>query len=310
MEQTKALNALEPYLALTKSAVAPRAAADLVTQATSNPHTYVFAELLQAPQIQSLSQSSEYAPYLTLLEIFSYGTFAGYTAAAPAQNLPDLNDAQALKLRQLSLLSLARDPRNLSYASLQRHLSLPDARAVEDLVISAIYAGLLEAQLDPRHQSVLVSSVSPLRDLEPGSVPAMLTALRAWSGRCDDTLADLHSQITALKADARKRAAEDRAWADTQARLVAEERKAETSGGGAHGARGQRNVLDAVARLRAGGAGNQRSVKRGSGSLDASVDSDEAMDLDEEEPDDGGEMSNGAGSGSGGKKQRASRRKL
>ncbi|KAI2626079.1 hypothetical protein GGS26DRAFT_190956 [Hypomontagnella submonticulosa] len=306
MEQTKALNALEPYLALTKSAAAPRAAADLVTQATSNPNTYVFAELLQTPQIQSLSQSSEYAPYLTLLEIFSYGTFSGYTAAAPVQNLPPLNDAQALKLRQLSLLTLARDPRNLSYASLQQQLSLPDARSVEDLVISAIYAGLMEAQLDPRHQAVLVSSVSPLRDLEPGSVPAMLTALRTWSGRCNDTLADLRSQIAILKSDARKRAAEDRVWADTQARLMAEERKAE----GAHGARSQQNIMDAVARFRAGGRPNQRSVKRGSGSLDASVDEDEAMDVDEEEPDDGGEMSNGMGSGSGGKKQRASRRKL
>jgi len=72
MEQTRALNALEPFLALSKSANSPRAAADLVTQATSAPHTYVFAELLQTPNIEALRQSSEYAPYLILLEIFSW----------------------------------------------------------------------------------------------------------------------------------------------------------------------------------------------------------------------------------------------
>ena len=87
MEQTRALNALEPFLALSKSANSPRAAADLVTQATSAPHTYVFAELLQTPNIQALRQSSEYAPYLTLLEIFSWGTWADYKGRQPAPAL-------------------------------------------------------------------------------------------------------------------------------------------------------------------------------------------------------------------------------
>ncbi|KAI0137600.1 hypothetical protein F4776DRAFT_101453 [Hypoxylon sp. NC0597] len=313
MEQTKALNALEPYLALTKSATAPRAAADLVTQATSNPNTYVFAELLQAPQIQDLVQSPEYAPYLSLLEIFSYGTFAGYTQALNnTPSLPKLNDAQALKLRQLSLLTLARDPHNLSYSALQQALSLPDARAVEDLVISAIYAGLISAQLDPRHQTIHVSGVSPLRDLEPNSIPPMLTALRSWSGRCSDTLADLESQISAIKAAAAERAAENAAWEQTQARMVEEQRRSDlalaSAAASVHGTRQSRLVDAAVARLRGGGNGAQRSGKRGSGSLEAGQDSDEAMDLDEEEPDDG-EASGGVGGSSIGKKLRA-RRKL
>ena len=78
MEQTKALNALEPFLALSKSATSPRAASDLVMQATSAPNTYVFAELLQTPNIQNLRNSEEHAHYLTLLEIFAWGTWADY----------------------------------------------------------------------------------------------------------------------------------------------------------------------------------------------------------------------------------------
>lgn len=78
--QQKALNALEPYVLLSKSAASPRAAADLITQATSASNTYVFAELLQMPNIQALRRGPpEYAPFLTLLETFSWGTWADYT---------------------------------------------------------------------------------------------------------------------------------------------------------------------------------------------------------------------------------------
>ncbi|KAF3357413.1 Lactobacillus shifted protein [Verticillium dahliae VDG1] len=126
MEQTKALNALEPFLALSKSASSPRAAADLVTRATSNPNTFLFTELLQTPQIQSLAQSAEHAAYLTLLRIFSYGTYADYQRQQQqsSQSLPDLSESQALKLRQLSLLTLARDRTNLAYPRLQSALVL------------------------------------------------------------------------------------------------------------------------------------------------------------------------------------------
>jgi len=78
MEQQRALNALAPYIALAKSASSPRAASDLVTQATSAPQTYIFAELLQTPNIQALSQSPEYSSYLRMLEIFAWGTIADY----------------------------------------------------------------------------------------------------------------------------------------------------------------------------------------------------------------------------------------
>ncbi|CRK39497.1 hypothetical protein BN1723_015496 [Verticillium longisporum] len=160
MEQTKALNALEPFLALSKSASSPRAAADLVTRATSNPNTFLFAELLQTPQIQSLAQSAEHAAYLTLLRIFSYGTYADYQRQQQQspQSLPDLSEGQALKLRQLSLLTLARDRTNLAYPRLQTALSLPDTRALEALVTSAIYAGLIQATLDPARQHVHMST--------------------------------------------------------------------------------------------------------------------------------------------------------
>jgi COP9 signalosome complex subunit 7 len=78
MEQQRAINALEPFLALSKSANSPRAAADLVTQATSHPQTYVFTELLHTPNIQALHSSPDHSNYHKLLEIFAWGTWADY----------------------------------------------------------------------------------------------------------------------------------------------------------------------------------------------------------------------------------------
>ncbi|RFU78874.1 cop9 signalosome subunit 7 [Trichoderma arundinaceum] len=202
MEQTKALNALEqitslqPFLALSKSATSPRAAADLVTRATSAPNTFLFTELLQTPQIQALAASAEFTSYLTLLQIFSYGTYGTYNATP---DLPTLNDTQTLKLRQLSLLSLVSDRSNLSYDALQKALGLSSAREVEDLVITAIYAGLLHATLDPARQAIQISSVAPLRDLAPGTIPDMIRALQNWAGRCQSTLGDLEEQIKSIR---------------------------------------------------------------------------------------------------------------
>jgi len=217
MEQTKALNALEQFLALSKSASSPRAAADLIIRATSHPNTFVFAELLCTPQIQSLSSSPEYQSHLTLLKIFSYGTYADYTSTP---DLPNLNEIQILKLRQLSLLTLAKDRKNLSYESLLTGLALETPRELEDLVISAIYAGLVSGTLDPYNQVVNLSSVSPLRDLPPNSIPSMLATLNEWSSRCVSTLADLEAQIASVKADALRRHKEEQEWSEHVEKLV------------------------------------------------------------------------------------------
>jgi COP9 signalosome complex subunit 7 len=86
--QTRALSALQPFihLALTTSSPTPRFLADLITRATSTPGTYIFTELLQTPVVQSLRSADtppEFQAYLTVLEIFSYGTFDEYKSKLP-----------------------------------------------------------------------------------------------------------------------------------------------------------------------------------------------------------------------------------
>lgn len=284
MDQTRALAALAPFLALAKSATSPRAAADLVTQATSANGTYVFAELLAQPNIAALRSDPKYGAHHALLEVFAWGTWETYTAAP---DLPALSDAQTLKLRLLSLLSYAAErPGDLGYAPLARRLGLAPAAPLdlEHLVTTAIYHDLAAATLDPAQQIVRIASVAPLRDLAPGSVGAMLADMAAWSGRCDAVLADLEAEIASVKRDAATRAARA-AKAEKQVRAAVEAGDKSSAGNGAGAGAGGSGASNA---LSAGGRTARTPGKRETADDDFEDDSD-AMELD--------------GQGSGGKKR-------
>lgn len=87
MDASRAINALAPFVALAKSATAPRAAADLIIQATSAQNTYVFAELLQQPNIQALAGNEQYGSSYELLKCFAWGTWDTYKGQPPQQQL-------------------------------------------------------------------------------------------------------------------------------------------------------------------------------------------------------------------------------
>lgn len=147
-------------------------------------------------------------------------------------------------------------------------------------MISAIYAGLLNATLDPYRQLVAVSSVAPLRDLQPNSIPQMLVTLNEWSNRCVSTLADLERQIASIKAEAKRRHKEEEEWAAHVEKLVEtkgdskgkekEKESEEKSGSG--------GLMSRLGKLGAGVAS-----KRGSGNLDG--EDDEAMEVDDDDED-------------------------
>jgi COP9 signalosome complex subunit 7 len=185
-------------------------------------------------------------------------------------------------------------------------LGLPDARAVEELVISAVYADLLAAQLDPRNQTVLVSSVSPLRDLAPNSIPSMLSSLQAWSSRCTSTLADLEAQIAAIKADAAARHSERVAWSERTDALVAEETENQGDNLAGKGSVHTRNQASLISRATAAIRSSRGKRDRGASSQENDLLDEEIMDLDEEEDIEGAADSSGGVAG----KKRASRRKL
>jgi len=285
MDQSRALNALAPFLALAKSANSPRAASDLITQATSSPNTYVFAELLQQPNIRKLASDEQYGNHFALLKNFAYGTWESHKTAG--STLPALSDVQKRKLRLLSLLTIAAEKpsastaTNLSYSSLCARLDLEYTRDLEQLVTAAIYENLLTATLNPAAQTVVITSVAPLRDLAPGSVGQLLGELSAWSGRCDSVLADLQAEISRIEAEAVKRAAR-------------EQRKEK-----------QIKAVNEAGEKSNGAAGTTRSGKQlGSSKAEAqeSADDDDAMELDSSSGQNGRKKGSAAGGGGGGGK--------
>lgn len=73
--------------------------------------------------------------------------------AAPAGKYPALSEAQAHKLRLLSVVSAADGARTLAYDDLLASLQLPSVRALEDLLIAhCLYGGLLRGKLDQRNK--------------------------------------------------------------------------------------------------------------------------------------------------------------
>lgn len=212
---TQSLARLEPYLLLAKSAKSA-AAAKLITEATSAPGCYVFSELLDFEGIQALAQQEEYVKNYRLLQLFAYGTFLQYHNAAPG-TYPTLNEAQEEKLRHLTLISLGSKDRNLSYSLLLEQFGLQGSansagqstnipsssdlavqlqqihpstlRKLEDLIIDAIYAGIISARLDQSRQRVEVESVMG-RDVQIEEISNLSAALHDWQ---EQTLGILHS---------------------------------------------------------------------------------------------------------------------
>ncbi|PYH42078.1 COP9 signalosome subunit 7 [Aspergillus saccharolyticus JOP 1030-1] len=213
--QTRAIEALQPFIALanSSSASSPRFVANIITNATSNPHTFVFAELLETAAVQALRSPetpAEYQSYLTLLEIFAWGTWQDYHETP---NLPELSPAQTLKLRLLTLLTLSSTSQPLTYDALMRSLSLTVPSDLESLVTTAIYSSLISARLAPASipPTVNVSAIAPLRDVNPQSLPNMINILAQWETRCGDVISDIEAEIAKIKSESAKRRAKEHA---------------------------------------------------------------------------------------------------
>ncbi|KAK6496739.1 hypothetical protein TWF481_001727 [Arthrobotrys musiformis] len=222
-DSTKYLQALEEFILLGKSAPGAAAVAN-IQKCISSPNCFVFAELLELPNVQALQNDPEHAKWLAALKLFAYGSYMDYKhqRTTSPDSLPDLSPTQLTKLKQLSLISIAStEPHKLTYPSLQSLLDIPNTRLLEDLIISATYASLLDAKLDTANQRVEVSSTAG-RDVAPGDITNMIAALESWSSSCSSVLTEIEAQIASIQASAVAQRKEQLAYE----RAVEEKRKA------------------------------------------------------------------------------------
>ncbi|XP_062001546.1 COP9 signalosome complex subunit 7 isoform X4 [Rosa rugosa] len=86
------------------SSLTGSALSSVVADATSHPSLFAFSEILALPNLLQL-EGTENAVYLDVLRLFAHGTWSDYKSNAG--RLPQLVPDQALKLRQLTVLTLA-----------------------------------------------------------------------------------------------------------------------------------------------------------------------------------------------------------
>ncbi|KZT24656.1 hypothetical protein NEOLEDRAFT_1066949 [Neolentinus lepideus HHB14362 ss-1] len=209
---------LEPFVLMAKSAKGA-AAAKLAQDATAASGVFVFAELLDHPNIQELSSSEQHASFYSLLQLFSYKTYQDYLQHKDI--LPPLNQAQITKLKHLSLVSLAMEHRILPYSTLLQALDMPTIRELEDLIIDAIYMDMIRGKLDQKEQQFEVEYTMG-RDLEPGKVEGILAALSSWASTTASVLATLDNKLASLSSRAAAKAAEDEEYDKTVQTILKE----------------------------------------------------------------------------------------
>ncbi|KAI8883886.1 hypothetical protein K501DRAFT_272231 [Backusella circina FSU 941] len=189
---------LQPFLLLSKS-VKGIANAKLIQDALSAPGVHVFTELYESPNVVQASTLPEVAPYYELLGIFLYGTFRDYKENEA--RLPTLTTAQTNKLKHLSIITLSEKSQVLPYDALQAYLDIPHVRDLEDLIMDALYQGILIGKLDQHHAQLYVMSTIG-RDLRPNQMDETMDALMAWSESTTRLLAVIQNKIGLLEASA------------------------------------------------------------------------------------------------------------
>ncbi|XP_022770191.1 COP9 signalosome complex subunit 7-like isoform X3 [Durio zibethinus] len=173
----------------------------VIVEATSHPSLFAFSEILAVPSVAKL-EGTENSVYLELLRLFAHGTWSEYKSNSG--NLPQLVPDQVLKLKQLTVLTLAETNKVLLYDQLMLELDVTNVRELEDFLINdCMYVGIVRGKLDQLRRCFEVQFAGG-RDLRPGQLGSMIQTLSNWLATSDNLLFSIQEKIK---------------WADTMSEL-------------------------------------------------------------------------------------------
>ncbi|KAL9234349.1 hypothetical protein vseg_009229 [Gypsophila vaccaria] len=191
MEQ-KQSELIDQFVKLSSSTTASSSLCSVIVAATSSPSLFAFSELLSVPSVSQL-QGTEHSKYLTLLRLFAHGTWTDYKTNV--DSLPSLLPDQILKLKQLTLLTLAETNKVLPYDLLMQQLDVTNVRQLEDFLINeCMYAGIVRGKLDQWRRCFEVQFAAG-RDLRPGQLGNMIHTLANWLTTSDNLLQTIQDKI-------------------------------------------------------------------------------------------------------------------
>ncbi|ODN00709.1 COP9 signalosome complex subunit 7a [Orchesella cincta] len=184
-------NPMEQFVLLAKSAKGA-AAAELVKQALETPGVYVFSELLDMQSIKDLA--SDHKQHWELLNLFAFGTLKDYVEKRAQNLVPDLSIGQRKKLQYLTIVTLSEREKCIPYQTLQNELDIANVRQLEDLIIEAIYAEIIQGKLD-QSRGFLEIDTTIGRDIRKEDIPVITNTLESWCDACENMLVALQNQI-------------------------------------------------------------------------------------------------------------------
>eukprot|EP00033_Pygsuia_biforma_P001223 GCRY01001388.1.p1 GENE.GCRY01001388.1~~GCRY01001388.1.p1 ORF type:complete len:206 (-),score=28.73 GCRY01001388.1:105-722(-) len=164
----------------------------IITQATEHPDVFVFGELLALPNVRQLNNQEEDKKFFRLLELFAFGTWDNYQQS-PAL-YPTLNEDQKEKLRLLTIVTEARDEKNLSYDSLLPKIGLENVREFENLAIKGVYKGLFHIKMN-QLSGVLHITGCFCRDVHEKDLKPLLEKVNSWGKQTIEVLSLLQERI-------------------------------------------------------------------------------------------------------------------
>ncbi|CAI9769341.1 unnamed protein product [Fraxinus pennsylvanica] len=180
------------YLVKQASNLKGSALRNVIVEATSHPSLFAFAEILSVPNVLEL-EGTENAVFLDLLRMFAHGTWSEYKSVAC--HLPPLVPDQVLKLKQLSVLTLAETNKVLPYDVLIKELDVTNVRELEDFLINdCMYVGIVRGKLDQLRRCFEVQFAAG-RDLRPGQLGSMIQTMANWLSTSDNLLVSIQEKI-------------------------------------------------------------------------------------------------------------------
>ncbi|CAN6703998.1 unnamed protein product [Malus baccata var. baccata] len=179
----------------------------LVVEVTSHPALFAFSEIIAVPNVLQL-EGTENSVYLDVLRLFAHGTWSDYKS--DASRLPHLVPDQVLKLKQLTVLTLAETNKVLPYHQLMQELDVINVRELEDFLINGcMYAGIIRGKLDQLRKCFEVQFAAG-RDPRPGQLGSMIQTLSNWLDTSSNLLISIQEKMK---------------WADTMTEVAKEHKK-------------------------------------------------------------------------------------
>ncbi|KAL9297125.1 hypothetical protein ACSQ67_023021 [Phaseolus vulgaris] len=176
MEQEQS-EIIEYFVKKTFASSNANALPSILVEATSHRNLFTFSEILSLPYLQQL-KATENSVYLDMLRLFAYGTWSDYTKNAG--RLPQLIPDQILKLKQLTVLTLASTYEVLAYDQMMQELDVTNVLELQDFLIN---------------ECMYSVQFAACRDLRPAKLGSMIETLSNWLSTSENLLVSIQEKI-------------------------------------------------------------------------------------------------------------------